>query len=80
MAELFSPVWNIQREEITDLKTYRGDAIPDFSKCTNITPVEEFTGSLNEVKARCNELIKGEPSKLRYSIPPSVKYYYKLKH
>ncbi len=79
MAELFSPVWKIQREEITDLNAYRNAVMPDFKKITSITPVEEFTGSLSEVKARCNELIKSEPSKLRYSVPPSVKYYYKLK-
>lgn len=79
MAELFSPVWNIQREEITDLNMYKSGAIPDFTKCIKLEPAGEFTGSLAEVKQHVNELIQKEPLKLRYSIPPSVKYFYKLK-
>lgn len=79
MGTLFSPVWNIQREEITDLKLYTRAELPDFSKCISITPVEEFTGTLSEVKSRCKDLISGEPLKLKYSVPPSVVYSYKLK-
>lgn len=79
MAELFSPVWCIQREEITDLQMYTSAALPDFTKCLKITPAGEFTGSLNEVKQHCKELLSDEPLKLKYSVPPSVKYHYKLK-
>lgn len=79
MAELFSPVWKIQREEITDLNMYKLSVMPDFKQCVKSEDVGEFSGSLAEVKQHVNELIQKEPLKLRYSIPPSVKYSYKLK-
>lgn len=77
MAELFSPKWIIQREEITDLDKYNS---LDFKNSIELRPVEEFQGSLREAKLRAKELMSSESIKLKYAIPPRVKYHTKLIH
>lgn len=77
MAELFSPKWTIQREEIIDFVALENF---NFQNAIEIKPVEEFQGSLREAKQRASELFSAEPIKLKYAIPPRVKYFCKLNH
>ena len=77
MAELFSPVWIIERQEITDLEKYNKW---DFKNSISTTIVKEFTGGLSEVKQEVKDLMATEPVGLKFAIPPRVKYQYKLKH
>lgn len=76
---LFSPKWNIQREEITDSDKFNN---LDFEDSMKVTHVEVLQGELNDARKRCKELLENELNELdpvvRFSKPPLIKYHYKL--